>query len=221
MCKRLQHHYLPPESAIVKSSLGEMTNEVDAICRERVTNLGTNCARKEKQRAEERRSHNAKEATVNSEMKTEQDGSHAVDARIADLYERLLESWNRQDSGTYAGAFTEDGTLVGFDGSQVEGRSEIEKHLRGIFADHKTAKYVWKIREVRLLMSDVVLLRAVVGMVRPGQSSLNPAANAVQSLVATAHEDGWRVALFQNTPTQFHGRPEVAEVLTEELRALI
>ena len=29
----------------------------------------------------------------------------------------------------------------------------------------------------------------------------------------------WRIALFQNTPAQFHGRPEAAEALTDELRA--
>jgi len=28
------------------------------------------------------------------------------------------------------------------------------------------------------------------------------------------------IALFQNTPAQFHGRPELAQQLTEELRQL-
>lgn len=34
---------------------------------------------------------------------------------------------------------------------------------------------------------------------------------------------GWnrRSALFQNTPAQFHGRPELVEALTEELRQLL
>ena len=45
--------------------------------------------------------------------------------------------------------------------------------------------------------------------------------NAIQSLVAVKQGTDWKIALFQNTPAQFHGRPEVAEALTEELRALL
>ena len=33
--------------------------------------------------------------------------------------------------------------------------------------------------------------------------------------------DGWRIALYQNTPAQFHGRPELSRALTEELRQLL
>jgi len=28
----------------------------------------------------------------------------------------------------------------------------------------------------------------------------------------------WRIKLFQNTPAQFHGRPELVEQMTDELR---
>lgn len=38
------------------------------------------------------------------------------------------------------------------------------------------------------------------------------------SLVASRGADGWRVALYQNTPAQFHGQPAAAAALTEELR---
>ena len=31
----------------------------------------------------------------------------------------------------------------------------------------------------------------------------------------------WRIILFQNTPAQFHGRPELAQQLTDELRELL
>ena len=85
--------------------------------------------------------------------------------------------------------------------------AEVEAHLAGIFADHPTASYVWKVQEIRTLGDGVVLLRAIVGMVPPGRTEPNPATNAVQSLVAV----GERIALFQNTPAQYHGRPEAAE----------
>ena len=93
--------------------------------------------------------------------------------------------------------------------------------MRQIFADHPTAAYVGKVREVRFLAPEVALLRAVAGMVPPGRSDLNPAVNTVQSLVAAKQDGRWRIALYQNTPAQFHGRPDLAEELTEELRQLL
>ncbi len=108
-----------------------------------------------------------------------------------------------------------------FDGSPLNGQSEIEASLRQIFADHPTAAYVGKIREVRFLTPAVAVLRAVVGMVSPGQSDLNPALNAVQTLVATTRDGRWRIAVFQNTPAAFHGRADLREQLTEELRQVL
>jgi uncharacterized protein (TIGR02246 family) len=137
------------------------------------------------------------------------------------LYQQLLGAWNKRDAAQFAALFAEDGNIVGFDGSQVNGRAEIEAHLRQIFADHQTAAYVGKVREVRLLAAEVAILRAVAGMVPPGQSGLNPAVNTIQSLVAVKRAGQWRVALYQNTPAQFHGRPDLAQQLTEELRQLL
>jgi hypothetical protein len=62
-----------------------------------------------------------------------------------------------------------------------------------------------------------VLLRAVAGMIPPGQDKINPAANAIQSLIAVNSGMGWSISLYQNTPAQFHGRPALVEQLTKEL----
>lgn len=140
---------------------------------------------------------------------------------IRALYDQLIDHWNRRKPAAYAALFTEDGTVVGFDGSVVDGASAIETHLSQIFADHMTARYITKIREIRLLAPEVALLRAVVGMVPPGQSDINPGANAIQSLVAVNRDGNWQIAHFHNTPAQFHGRPELAQELTDELRALL
>jgi uncharacterized protein (TIGR02246 family) len=110
---------------------------------------------------------------------------------------------------------------VGFDGSPIDGKAEIETHLTQIFGSHSTASYLGKIREVRLLTDEVALLRAVAGMVPPGGTDLNPDVNAVQSLVAVRRNAEWRIALYQNTPAAFHGRPEASQALTDELRQLL
>ncbi|HEY1386977.1 MAG TPA: SgcJ/EcaC family oxidoreductase [Ktedonobacterales bacterium] len=97
------------------------------------------------------------------------------DAPIAALYRQLLDSWNRRDASAFAALFDDEGQSIGFDGSPMGGRDEIATTLGQIFADHVTASYVSKIRDIRLLAHDVALLRAVVGMILSGQSDINPA----------------------------------------------
>lgn len=145
------------------------------------------------------------------------DATFAVTA----LYRRLLDCWNMQNATAYAALFAHQGHVVGFDGSLMHGKAEIEATLSAIFADHPTATYVSKVRGVDFLAPDVAVVRAVVGMVPRGGSEINPATNAIQSLVAVRQGESWKIALFQNTPAQFHGRPQLAEALTSELQALV
>jgi uncharacterized protein (TIGR02246 family) len=137
------------------------------------------------------------------------------------LYQALISAWNERDAEGFADCFASDGHTVGFDGSQLDGRAEIEQSLSRIFMDHATASYVSKIRGIQFLSPDVALLRAVVGMVPAGKSDLNPNVNAVQSMVAVRKPDQWRISIFQNTPAAFHGSPEMSEHLTEELRQVL
>ena len=147
---------------------------------------------------------------------------HAQDsAAVESLYRALLNAWNVRDAGAFAALFDAEGHVVGFDGSEMHGPAEIASTLGRIFADHPTAAYVAKVREVCFPAPHVAILRAVAGMVPPGQTDLNPAVNAIQTLVATRAAGEWRIILFQNTPAQFHGRPELSEALTDELRRVL
>jgi uncharacterized protein (TIGR02246 family) len=143
------------------------------------------------------------------------------DHQIRRLYEQILLAWNQRDAPAMATYFEEEGNLVGFDGSQADSRAAIEDHLRPIFADHPTAAYVAKVREVRMLGSNVGILRAVVGTIPPGTDDLSPTGNTIQTLVAVQNADGWRAALFQSTPAAWHGRPQDSAALTEELRDVL
>ena len=142
----------------------------------------------------------------------------APDHPIRRIYEHILIAWNQQDAAAMAARFEEDGNLVGFDGSQADSRADIEDHLRPIFTDHPTAAYVAKVREIRMLSSNVGILRAVVGMIPPGSDDIYAAGNTIQTLVAVQNADGWQATLFQSTPAAWHGRPQDSEALTEELR---
>jgi uncharacterized protein (TIGR02246 family) len=139
--------------------------------------------------------------------------------QIRNLYQSLLDSWNKNDASAFANLFAENGSTVGFDGSQMNRKAQIEKELAQIFSNHKVSSYVSIIREVRQLSDSVYLLRAVAGMVPPGKNEINSKVNAIQTLIAQKEGDEFKIALFQNTPAAFHGRPELSLQLTQELQA--
>lgn len=154
------------------------------------------------------------QATKTDERTTD---SEAVRA----LYQELLSAWNERNAAAFARLFDQDGHVIGFDGSPMSGPTQIAAELGAIFANHQTAAYVGKVRAVRFPSPGVAVLSAVAGMVPPGGTAINPAVNTIQSLVASRQPDRWRIVLYQNTPAQFHGRPEMSAALTEELQALL
>ena len=145
----------------------------------------------------------------------------AADRETRELYRQLLEAWDKRNARDFALLFAPDGSLVGFDGTPVFGQAEVGAHLSEIFSHHQTARYVSIVREVRSLTGDATILSAVAGMVPPDKDDINPDVNAVQTVVAVKKAGALKVALFQNTPAAFHGRPDAVKKLTEELRAAL
>lgn len=141
-----------------------------------------------------------------------------VTHEVTAVYHRLIQAWNDRNARGMADLFLEDGESIGFDGSMSIGREEVYAHLSPIFEHHPTARFVSIVKYVRHLSSDAAMLRAIAGMVPPGQTELNPKVNTHHTLIVMKVENAWRIQLFQNTPAQFHGRPELVERMTEELR---
>ncbi|SEH50746.1 conserved hypothetical protein [Halobacillus karajensis] len=140
------------------------------------------------------------------------------EAIVKQTYERLIEAWNQRDAKGMARLFTENGESIGFDGSQSKGPKEIYSHLRPIFKDHPTAPFVSKVKEVRFLGDNVAILRAIAGMIPPGELDIKPDVNTHHTVVLLNNGCDWEIDLFQNTPAQFHGRPELVKKMTNELR---
>lgn len=137
---------------------------------------------------------------------------------ITTLYFDWIISWNIQDASKMAALLTENCNMVGFDGSQMNGREQIYKEISNIFTHHKTPRFIGLVKEVRFLHERVALLRSNVGMIPRGQSALNPALNAVQTMIAKKDNGRWSIDVFQNTPAAFHGRPELSEGFSAELK---
>jgi uncharacterized protein (TIGR02246 family) len=144
-----------------------------------------------------------------------------MEEKIIQLYKELIEAWNSRDAEAMSVLFTTEGEIIGFDGSLSKGPKEILSHLQPIFENHPTPPFVTKIINVRFLAEEVVMLRAIAGMRPIGESDINPKLNTHHTLLASKNKEGWKIELFQNTPAQFHGRPELVEQMTDELRSII
>lgn len=137
------------------------------------------------------------------------------------LYSSLLNAWNAQNALGFSELFLEDGNVIGYDGSPLNGKKAIFEELERIFSHHPTSRFVYKIWEIREISCDTVLLRSVVGMVPRSNLNLIESVNALQSLIAVQKDGEWKIALFQNTPAAFHDRPEEVASLTAELKEVI
>src|SRR5690349_187366 len=103
----------------------------------------------------------------------------ADETAIRNLQEKMWAAWNRRDAAGMAVLCVSDASLVGFDGSVVNGRADIEKSMGAIFKDHTPATSVGIVREVRMLGADAALVRSVAGMVPPGKSEIKADRNTI------------------------------------------
>jgi uncharacterized protein (TIGR02246 family) len=143
-----------------------------------------------------------------------------VGNEVRALYDTLITAWNDHDGTAMAAPFAEDGVVIGFDGSVSSGKQAIRSEMTSIFADHETGRYAVEVKSVRGLGQHAMILRAIAGLVSPGQTAINPDTNSHQTVVAEGDDGQWRIVLFQNTPAQFHGRPELVVEMTQELQAV-
>ena len=125
----------------------------------------------------------------------------AEEAAVRALYQQLMDGWNQGSGDAFAAVFTEDGDLIGFDGTHFKGRQEIAPFHQRLFDKWlKGSRLVGEVKDVRFLSPDVALMHAVGGTVMRGKSEPVPERDSIQTLVATRQEgDQWRLAAFQNT----------------------
>jgi uncharacterized protein (TIGR02246 family) len=124
----------------------------------------------------------------------------ADEAAVRALYQQLMDGWNQGSGDAFAAVFTEDGDLIGFDGTHFKGRQEIAPFHQRLFDKWlKGSRLVGEVKDVRFLSPDVALMHAVGGTVMRGKSEPVPERDSIQTLVATRQHGEWRLAAFQNT----------------------
>jgi uncharacterized protein (TIGR02246 family) len=139
---------------------------------------------------------------------------------IRSLYFQMIDGWNKGNGHLFASPFAEDGDLVGFDGTHLNGRQQIASFHQQLLDTYvKGSRLVGRIRDVRFLTPRVAIMHAVGGTIMKGQIDLEPERNSIHTLVLKkGDDDRWCIAAFQNTRAQYIGRPEMTNELTKELR---
>ncbi|WP_371256541.1 SgcJ/EcaC family oxidoreductase [Psychrobacillus sp. FJAT-21963] len=102
---------------------------------------------------------------------------------IEELYKKLINAWNIADAREMSNLFSLDGVMIGYDGSLEVWRESMFEHLRPVFESHRTATFVYKVKDVSFLNKNTALLRSIAGMIPPYQSTINPSVNTHHTLV--------------------------------------
>jgi uncharacterized protein (TIGR02246 family) len=132
--------------------------------------------------------------------RNEKTANPADEAAVCDLYQELMDGWNRGSGAAFAAPFTENGDLVAFDGTHFMGRREIAPFHQELFDRWmKGTRLVGRVKDVRFLSPDVALMHAVGSTVMRGKSEPSPERDSIQTLVAVRRDGEWRLAAFQNT----------------------
>jgi uncharacterized protein (TIGR02246 family) len=148
------------------------------------------------------------------------------EAAVRDLYQEFMAAWNRGSGADLAAVFTQDGDLVGFDGTHLKGRQVIASHNQRLFDKWlKGTRLVGQVTDVRFLGPDVAVLHAIGGTVLRGRRVPAPERDSIQTLVAARQAGGdWRLAAFQNTRLRIMSerpRPFLAWTLSDWLWKLL
>jgi uncharacterized protein (TIGR02246 family) len=141
-------------------------------------------------------------------MHDETKANHSADeVAVRAVYQQFMDGWNQGSGAALAAVFTEDGDLVGFDGTHFKGRQEIAPFHQQLFDKWlKGSRLVGHVKDVRFLSPDVALMHAVGGTVMRGKSEPVPERDSIQTLVATRQDGEWHLAAFQNTRLHPIGR---------------
>jgi uncharacterized protein (TIGR02246 family) len=119
---------------------------------------------------------------------------------IASLTQRVVAAWAYHDADSFAGVFTDDGTMI-LSGVYLKGRAEIRDYMAAAFEGaYKGTQVTGKPIDMRPLGDGAAILLSQGGVLAPGDSEVSESQAIRAAWVVIRHEGGWRLAAYQNTP---------------------
>ncbi|WP_067815098.1 SgcJ/EcaC family oxidoreductase [Actinomadura kijaniata] len=136
-----------------------------------------------------------------STPKTPAGGPAAADqAAVAALTQRVVAAWAYQDADSFAGVFTEDGTMI-LPGLFKKGPDEIRAHMKDAFeTTYKGTQVTGRPVDLRFLAPDVALLLTQGGVLAAGESEVSDEQAIRASWLCVKRDGEWRLAAYQNSP---------------------
>lgn len=121
---------------------------------------------------------------------------------IRDLYQQLMDGWNRGDATAFAASFADTGDLVGFDGTHFTGREEIVAFHQPLFATHlKGSRLVGAVAGIKYPGPDVAVFHVRGGTIMAGESVPLPSRDSIQTIVVQKSVVSNRVGPLQKKPS--------------------
>ena len=136
---------------------------------------------------------------------------------VINVYQNLIDNWNDCKPDDFALLFSKHANLIGFHDNPIIGKDEIRFHLRQFFNANFSEKFIARIKEVRIIVPGVTILRAVAGFVEPGKPEYSQEFNFLQTMVAEKNDQFWNIALFHMCWGHSHNKLELVKSFTKEL----
>ena len=131
---------------------------------------------------------------------TLEQAAHTDAAAIGALYQRAMDGWNMGSGAAFAAAWTDDGHLIGFDGTHLTSREDIARFHEPLLQTYlKGTRLVGHVTDVQVPAPDVAVLHARGGTIMRGASTPAPERDSIQTLVAVRRHEEWQLLAFQNT----------------------
>ncbi|AUI61799.1 SgcJ/EcaC family oxidoreductase [Amycolatopsis sp. BJA-103] len=135
-------------------------------------------------------------------MTTTETGTAADQAAIAALTQKVIAAWAYHDADSFAGVFTEDGTMI-LPGVYKKGRDEIRSFLVESFAgNYKGTQVTGRPLEIRFFTPDSGVLITQGGVLGPGETEVADSQSIRASWTVVKRDGAWQLASYQNTPAK-------------------
>lgn len=124
---------------------------------------------------------------------------------IASLTQKVIAAWAYHDAETFAGVFTDEGTMT-LPGVHLKGRQSIHDYLVAAFDGvYKGTQVTGKPIDMRPLGPDAAILLSQGGVLDPGESEVAHHSAIRAAWVVARVEGQWKLAAYINTPLHSEG----------------
>jgi uncharacterized protein (TIGR02246 family) len=122
-------------------------------------------------------------------------------AAVANVPQRIIEAWAKNDAEAFAAVFTPDGTMVLPGDVFQQGRESIQAFMAAGYAGpYRGTQVTGKPISARFISPDVAVLITEGGVLAPGETEPAPERAIRATWVVARHAQDWLLATYHNSP---------------------